>query len=53
MSFCGPAVTVACAPQDNLMLQVAIHYAQAGDVVMVGAQEFSDAGTFGDVWATP
>ncbi|YCH07019.1 4-carboxy-4-hydroxy-2-oxoadipate aldolase/oxaloacetate decarboxylase [Arthrobacter sp. alpha11c] len=49
MSFCGPAVTVACAPQDNLMLQVAIHYAQAGDVVLVGAQEMAEAGTFGDV----
>jgi len=25
MSFCGPAVTVTCAPRDNRMLQVAIH----------------------------
>lgn len=49
MSFCGPAVTVKCAPQDNLMLQVAIHYAQSGDVVLVGAGEYTDAGTFGDV----
>ena len=32
MSFCGPATTVRCAPRDNLMLQVAIHYAQPGDV---------------------
>ncbi|WP_026556265.1 4-carboxy-4-hydroxy-2-oxoadipate aldolase/oxaloacetate decarboxylase [Arthrobacter sp. 35W] len=49
MSFCGPAVTVRCAPQDNLMLQVAIHYAQAGDVVLVAAGEYEEAGTFGDV----
>ncbi|WP_336853692.1 4-carboxy-4-hydroxy-2-oxoadipate aldolase/oxaloacetate decarboxylase [Sinomonas albida] len=49
MSFCGPAVTVRCAPRDNLMLQVAIHYAQRGDVVLVGAGEFPEAGTFGDV----
>ena len=49
MSFCGPAVTVHCAPRDNLMLQVAIHYAQAGDVVLVSAGEFEEAGTFGDV----
>ncbi|AXJ10094.1 4-carboxy-4-hydroxy-2-oxoadipate aldolase/oxaloacetate decarboxylase [Arthrobacter sp. PM3] len=49
MSFCGPAVTVRCAPRDNLMLQVAIHYAQAGDVVLVSAGEFDEAGTFGDV----
>lgn len=49
MSFCGPAVTVVCAPRDNLMLQVAIHYAQEGDVVLVSAGEFEEAGTFGDV----
>jgi 4-hydroxy-4-methyl-2-oxoglutarate aldolase len=49
MAFCGPAVTVRCAPRDNLMLQVAIHYAQAGDVVLVSAGEFEEAGTFGDV----
>ncbi|BCW17727.1 methyltransferase [Arthrobacter sp. NtRootA9] len=49
MSFCGPAVTVVCAPRDNLMLQVAIHYAQKGDVVLVSAGEYEEAGTFGDV----
>lgn len=49
MSFCGPAVTVRCAPRDNLMLQVAIHYAEPGDVVLVSAGEFEEAGTFGDV----
>lgn len=52
MSFCGPAVTVVCAPRDNLMLQVAIHYAQRGDVLVVSAGEFSEAGTFGDVLGT-
>lgn len=49
MSFCGPALTVRCAPRDNLMLQVAIHYAEPGDVVLVSAGEFEEAGTFGDV----
>ena len=49
MSFCGSAVTVVCAPRDNLMLQVAIHYAQAGDVVVVSAGDYPEAGTFGDV----
>jgi len=49
MSFCGPAVTVRCAPRDNLMLQVAIHYAQAGDVILAAAGEYEEAGTFGDV----
>ncbi len=52
MSFCGPAVTVRCAPRDNLMLQVAIHYAEAGDVVLVSAGEYGEAGTFGDVLGT-
>jgi 4-hydroxy-4-methyl-2-oxoglutarate aldolase len=49
MSFCGPATTVRCAPRDNLMLQVAIPYAEAGDVVLAAAGEYEDAGTFGDV----
>jgi 4-hydroxy-4-methyl-2-oxoglutarate aldolase len=49
MSFCGPAVTVRCAPRDNLMLQVAIHYAEAGDVILAAAGEYEEAGTFGDV----
>lgn len=49
MSFCGSAVTVACAPKDNLMLQVAIHYAQAGDVLVVSSGGFNEAGSLGDV----
>lgn len=48
-SFVGSAVTVTCAPRDNLMLQVAIHFAQPGDVLVVSAGEFAEAGTFGDV----
>jgi len=49
MRFAGSAFTVVCAPRDNLMLQVAIHYAQPGDVILVSAGEMSQAGTFGDV----
>jgi 4-hydroxy-4-methyl-2-oxoglutarate aldolase len=49
MSFCGPATTVRCAPRDNLMLQVAIHYARPGDVILAAAGEYEEAGTFGDV----
>src|SRR6476661_1475047 len=30
MSVCGPAFTVVCAPRDNIMLQVAISYAEPG-----------------------
>jgi len=51
MSFCGSAFTVRCAPRDNLMLQVAISYAKAGDVIVVSAGEYADAGSFGDVLA--
>lgn len=49
MSLCGPAFTVVCAPRDNIMLQLAIHYAQAGDVIVVSAGEYEEAGSFGDV----
>lgn len=48
-SFVGSAFTVVCAPRDNLMLQVAIHFAQPGDVLIVAAGAFSEAGMFGDV----
>ena len=49
MRFAGSAFTVVCAPRDNLMLQVAIHYAQPGDVLLISAGEMGQAGTFGDV----
>lgn len=52
MSLCGPAFTVKCAPRDNIMLQVAISYAKAGDVVVVSAGEYEEAGSFGDVLAS-
>lgn len=51
-SFTGTAVTVVCAPRDNLMLQVAIHFAQPGDVLVVSAGEHPEAGTFGGVLAS-
>lgn len=51
MSLCGPAFTVKCAPRDNIMLQVAISYAEAGDVIVVSAGEYEEAGSFGDVLA--
>lgn len=51
MAFCGPAFTVCCAPQDNIMLQVAIAHAQPGDVIVVSAGEYAEAGAFGDVLA--
>ena len=51
MSLCGPAFTVRCAPRDNLMLQVAIACARPGDVIVVSAGEYAEAGSFGDVLA--
>ncbi|MFD1538296.1 4-carboxy-4-hydroxy-2-oxoadipate aldolase/oxaloacetate decarboxylase [Nonomuraea guangzhouensis] len=51
MSLCGPAFTVRCAPRDNIMLQAAIAHAQPGDVVVVSAGEYAEAGSFGDVLA--
>jgi 4-hydroxy-4-methyl-2-oxoglutarate aldolase len=52
MSFCGPAVTVEASPGDNLMVQVGISYARRGDVVIVAAGAYDQAGSFGDVLAT-
>lgn len=50
MSFCGSAFTVVCHPRDNVMLQVAISYAQPGDVLIVSSGD-QPAGQFGDVLA--
>lgn len=49
MTVCGPAFTVQSAPRDNIMLQLAINYAQKGDVIVVSAEEYEEAGSFGDV----
>lgn len=49
MQLCGPAFTVESSPRDNIMLQLAIHYAQPGDVVVVSAGHYEEAGSFGDV----
>ncbi|TRO60636.1 4-carboxy-4-hydroxy-2-oxoadipate aldolase/oxaloacetate decarboxylase [Streptomyces sp. IB201691-2A2] len=51
MSLCGPAFTVRCAPRDNIMLQVAIAHARPGDVIVVSAGQYAEAGSFGDVLA--
>ena len=51
MKLCGPAFTVKCAPRDNIMLQLAINYARPGDIIVVSACEYEEAGSFGDVLA--
>ncbi len=49
MQLCGPAFTVESSPRDNIMLQLAIHYAEPGDVIVVSAGEYEEAGSFGEV----
>ena len=45
----GPAFTVDCRPADNLMLHYAVQKAKPGDVLVVDAKGFMEAGPWGDV----
>lgn len=45
----GPALTVDCRPADNLMLHYAVMKAKPGDVLVVDAKGFMEAGPWGDV----
>lgn len=45
----GPAYTVDCRPADNLMLHYAVQKARPGDVLVVDAKAFMEAGPWGDV----
>jgi 4-hydroxy-4-methyl-2-oxoglutarate aldolase len=45
----GPALTVDCRPADNLMLHYAVSKAAPGDVLVVDAKAFMEAGPWGDV----
>lgn len=45
----GPALTVDLRPADNLMLHYALLKAQPGDVLVVDAKGFLEAGPWGDV----
>lgn len=45
----GPALTVDTRPADNLMLHYALMKAKAGDVLVVDAKGFVEAGPWGDV----
>jgi 4-hydroxy-4-methyl-2-oxoglutarate aldolase len=45
----GPAFTVEMRPADNLMLHYALMKAQPGDVLVVDAKGFLEAGPWGDV----
>jgi 4-hydroxy-4-methyl-2-oxoglutarate aldolase len=50
MCVCGPAFTVDTRPADNLMLHYAMLKAQPGDVLVVDAKGFMEAGPWGDVF---
>lgn len=45
----GPALTVDVRPADNLMLHYAVLQARPGDVLVVDAKGFMEAGPWGDV----
>ncbi len=47
--LCGPAVTVSCRPGDNLILHKAIYVAQPGDVLVVAAGGYAEAGPWGEI----
>ncbi len=49
MRVCGPAVTVACGPTDNLMIHVAMALTKPGDVLVVDFKGMTEAGPWGDV----
>jgi 4-hydroxy-4-methyl-2-oxoglutarate aldolase len=46
---CGPALTVDAKPADNLILHHAITQARRGDVLVVDAKGFLEAGPWGDI----
>jgi len=47
--LCGPAVTVACRPGDNLMLHKAIYVAEPGDVLVATVGGYKEAGPWGEI----
>ena len=48
----GSAVTVACAPGDNIMIHAAIEVIEEGDFLVVATSSPSNHGMFGDLLAT-
>lgn len=47
--LCGPALTVDCRPDDNLAIHYALTKAKPGDVLVVDAKGFTEAGPWGDL----
>lgn len=49
MKLCGPAVTVKARPGDNIILHRAIYAARPGDVLVVDAGGYLEAGLWGSL----
>ncbi|WIX31728.1 4-carboxy-4-hydroxy-2-oxoadipate aldolase/oxaloacetate decarboxylase [Salinicola sp. JS01] len=49
LRLAGRALTVDCAPGDNLLIHYAISQAKPGDVLVVDAKGFSEGGPWGDI----
>lgn len=49
MKICGPALTVKCQPQDNLMLHLAVAQAKPGDVLVATTNQHYEAGCWGEI----
>jgi 4-hydroxy-4-methyl-2-oxoglutarate aldolase len=47
--ICGPALTVKCAPGDNLTVHHALHLAQPGDVLIVEGSPNCDGALWGEL----
>ena len=47
--ICGPALTVECAPGDNLTIHHALHIAEPGNVLVVGGALDCTAGLWGEL----
>ena len=47
--FVGVALTVDCLPQDNLAIHHALTKTEPGDVLVVDAKGFTEAGPWGDI----
>lgn len=45
----GRALTVDCHPADNLAIHRGVHSAQPGDVLVIDAKSYTEAGAWGDV----